>query len=52
MLKILFRDSSLDPKKMSLFCLLWLISAGADRVGYITNFCSMKELLHELKNSS
>jgi len=31
------------------FCLLWLISASA---GYITNFCSMIGLLHELKNSS
>jgi len=31
------------------FCLLWLISASA---GYITNFCSMIGLLHELKNNS
>jgi len=34
-----------------LFCLLWLISACGDRIGYITNnLCSMIELLHELKN--
>jgi len=31
-----------------LFCLIWLISASDDRVGFITNFCSMIELLHEL----
>ena len=37
-----------------LFCLLWLISACADhdRIAYITNFCSMIELLHELEDSS
>jgi len=35
-----------------LFCLLWLISASADRIGYVTYFGSMVELLHELKNSS
>jgi len=52
MFKIVFRDSSLYPKQLSVFCLLWLISASADRIGYITNFCSMVELLHELKNSS
>jgi len=52
MFKIVFRDSSLYPKQFSLFCLLWLISACADRIGYITSFCSMIELLHELKNSS
>jgi len=52
MFNIVFRDSSLHPKKLSLFCLLWLISASADRIDYITNFLSMLELLHELKNSS
>jgi len=52
MFKIVFRDSSLYPKQLSLFCLLWLISASADHIGYITNFCSMIELLQELKNSS
>jgi len=31
MFKIVFRDSSLYPKQLSLFCLLWLISACADR---------------------
>jgi len=37
MFKIVFRDSSLYPKQLSLFCLLWLISAcaGHDRIGYI-----------------
>jgi len=50
--KIVFRDSSFYPKQLSLFCLLWLISASADRIDYIANFCSMIELLHELKNSS
>ena len=50
MFKIVFHDSSLYPKQLSLFCLLWLISASADRTGYITEF--MIEMLHELKNSS
>jgi len=31
MFKIVFRDSSLYPKQLSLFCLLWLISACDDR---------------------
>jgi len=31
---------------------LRLISASADPIGYISNFCSMIELLHELKNRS
>ena len=52
MLKIVFRDSSLYPKQSHLFCLLRLIIASADRIGYVTNFCSMIELLHELKNST
>jgi len=39
--KIVFRDSSFYPKRLSLFCLLWLISASADRIGYITSFCSL-----------
>jgi len=46
-----FRDSSLYPKQLSLFCLPRLVSASADRIGYISNFCSMIELLHEFKNS-
>jgi len=33
MSKIEFRDSSLYPKQLSLFCLLWLSSARADRIG-------------------
>jgi len=41
MFKIVFRGSSLYPIQLSLFCLLWLISASPDRLGYITNFCSM-----------
>jgi len=52
MFKIVFCDSLVYPKQLSLFCLLTLISASADRIDYIINFCSMKELLHELKNSS
>jgi len=41
MLKIVLRDSSLYPKQLPLFYLLSLISASADRIGYITSFCSM-----------
>ena len=44
MFKIVYRDSALFPERLSLFCLLWLSSASADRMGYITNFCSMIEL--------
>jgi len=52
MFKIVFRDSTLYPKQLSLFCLLrLLISSSTDCIGYISNFCSMIELLHELKNS-
>jgi len=51
MFKIVFRDSSLYPKQLSLFCLLRLIGASAERIGYISNFYSMIELLHKLKNS-
>jgi len=51
MFKIVFRDSSLYPKQLSLFCLLWLISACADRIGYITSLCSMIELLHDSKTA-
>jgi len=50
-LKIVFRDNSLYPKQLSLFCLLWLIRASADCIGYITKFCSMIKLLHELKTT-
>jgi len=49
--KIVFRDSSLYPKQLSLFCLLRLINGSADRSGYITNFCSVIELLYEFKKS-
>ena len=52
MFNILFHDSPLYPTQLSLFCLLWLISASADHIGYITSFCSMIKQLHELKNSS
>ena len=51
MFKIVFRDSSLYPKQLPLFCLLRLISASAECIAYISNFCSMIEQLHELKNS-
>jgi len=43
--KIVFHDSSLYPNQLSLFSLLWLISASADRIGYINKFCSMIDLL-------
>ena len=42
----------LHRKQSSLFCLLWLSSASAERIGYITDFCSIIKLLQELKNSS
>jgi len=32
----MFRDSSLDPKQLSLFCLLWLISACAAGTAFDT----------------
>jgi len=51
MFKIVFRISSLYLKQLSLLCLLWLISASAGRIGFITNFCSMIELLHKLKTA-
>jgi len=41
MFMTVFRDSSLYPKQLSLFCLLWLCSQCADRIGYITNFCTV-----------
>jgi len=31
MFKIVFRDSSLYPKQLSLFCLLWLISGNSPK---------------------
>ena len=49
MFKIVFGGSPLRPKQLSLFCLLWLNSASADGIGYITSFCSMIKLLYELK---
>jgi len=52
MLKIVLRDSSIYPKQLPLFCLLWLICASADPIGYISNFYSMIKLLHEVKNRS
>jgi len=51
MFKIVSRNSSLYPDHSSLFCVLWLISACADRIGYITNFCSMIEVFHEVKTA-
>jgi len=35
MFEIVFRDSSFYPKQLSLFYLLWLISANADCIGYV-----------------
>ena len=51
MFKIVLHNSSLYLKQLSLFCLLRLISASVDRNDYITNFCSMIEMLHELKTA-
>jgi len=51
MFKIVFRDSSLYTQQQSLFCLLWMISASADRIGCITSFWRTIELLHELKKA-
>jgi len=51
MLKMVLRNSSLYPKLLCLFCLLWLLSANADRTGYVTDFRSMIELLQELKKA-
>jgi len=51
MFKIVFRDCSLYPKPLHLFCLLRLISARADPIGYITNFCIMIELLQSSKTA-
>jgi len=51
MFKMVFRGSLLYPKQLCFFCLLRLIRACVYRIGYITNFCSMIDLLHELKNS-
>ena len=51
MIEIVFRDSSLYPKQLPLFFLQRLISASADRIGCITNLCSVIELFHELKSA-
>jgi len=55
MFTVVFRTDYFIPsylKQLSLFCLLRLIGTSADPTGYITNFCSMMELLDELKKSS
>jgi len=52
MFKIVLRDGSLYPKQLPLFCLLRLICASADPIGYFSNFYSMIKPLHELKNLS
>jgi len=52
MFKIVLRDSSLYPKQLTLFCLVRLICASTDPIGYISNFYSMVKPLHELKNRS
>jgi len=41
--KIVLHDSSLYPKQLFI---------SSDRIGCITNFCSMIKQLHELKNST
>jgi len=45
MFNFVFRDSSIYPKQLSLFYLLWLSSASADSIGFIISFCSMIKLL-------
>jgi len=50
-LRFVFCDSSLYPKQLSLFCLIWRLNACADDIGYITNIYSVIELLHELKTT-
>ena len=52
MFKIVLRDSSLYLKQLPLFFLPRLISASVKHIGYISNFCSMIKLLHEVKNRS
>jgi len=52
MFKIVVHHSKLYSKQLSLICLLWLSSTSADPIGCIANFCSMIELVHELKNRS
>ena len=49
-IKIVLRDSSLYPKQLPLFCLLSLVNASTDPIGYISNFYGMIKPLHELKN--
>jgi len=52
MFKIVFSDSLLYAKQLSLFCLLWLISACADRIGYFTKFPKWWNNCTNSKNSS
>ena len=46
--KTVFRDSSLYPKNLSLFCLLWLISACIERTGYINHLVRLFPLVRFL----
>jgi len=50
MFKIVFRYSPLYPKQLCLFCLIWLISASTDRIGCITNFCSIRAQKQQLQH--
>ena len=43
MFKIVFRDTTLYAKQLSLFCLLRLISASAERIGYKIGRASCRE---------
>jgi len=52
MFKIVLRDCSLYLKQLPLFCLLWLICASTDPIGYTRNLYTMIKLLHDLKNRS
>jgi len=49
-LRLCFAIVHFNPKQLSLFRLLTLINASADRIGYIASFSSMLEPLHAVKN--
>jgi len=55
--KIVSRDSSVYPKQLPLFCVIWLVGtcacADRDRTAYIIPISvAMIELLYEFENSS
>jgi len=46
MFKIVFRDSSLYPKPLLLFCLLWLISANLAKTLVLENVNMTSQTAH------